>query len=128
MCIDSLRPCFTIVEAAQFFRFSRTLLDKLIHDHRIRARHSFAGRCSFGAPMRRSRTRPPRCFCSTSGFRSTTGSRSPPAFSARVQRRRAPCTRRFRVKRAGPNYATRYSVTRFARRLRGAARGYILVE
>ena len=36
MCIDLLRPCFTIVEAAQFFRFSRTLLDKLIHDHRIR--------------------------------------------------------------------------------------------
>ena len=36
MCMDSLRPCFTIVEAAQFFQFSRTLLDKLIHDHRIR--------------------------------------------------------------------------------------------
>lgn len=32
----SLRPCFTISEAAQYLRISRALLYRLIHDRRIK--------------------------------------------------------------------------------------------
>jgi excisionase family DNA binding protein len=37
MSTDSLRPCFTIGEAAHVLRISRALLYKLIRDGRIRA-------------------------------------------------------------------------------------------
>ncbi len=50
---EPLRPCFTIREAAQFLRISRTLLYKLIREGRIKTVKIGARRIVRGAELER---------------------------------------------------------------------------